>query len=294
MSSSSALNELLGNIENDDEVYVENDGSKSVVSNNDLISASWASLASEENSIEDKFLNNSPIDLKNTNTMIPIQENTNFNIDEILDANIKELKDIDLINYELHMITNARKHLKQLVENSQIDKLTNMFNWIIKASSNLSERYSLNVNQNKLPKIENNTTVIPRSSYKFCDYNYECEFHYGKKKKGCYAQHFVHNLVLYDVTGIVKYINVYKDTPEKINTTEINKSINTLLFVLNHMHDETQNINYYGFVSKNPIPSISSTPNLSTLIDNKKKNHVFKKKKTITNTPKKTSPKITS
>jgi hypothetical protein len=251
------LNELLSNINNDDELYVDNGGLSRNKSVSD-ISSSWALLVSEESVIlEDKPLNNSQVIESKIIPNLHEKVHEKLGVDDILLLEVDGLKDLNIISNQVILVTHTRKHLKHLIENTQIDKLISIFDWIMLASKTLSARYALNINIGKLPKIDSQSAVIPRSSYKFCDYNYECEFHYGKKKRGCYAQHFVHHLVYFDVSGLLKYIIVNKNTPDKLNINEMNKTINTLLFVLNHMHDEMQNIDYFGLSQKSDSDKIS-------------------------------------
>ena len=96
---------------------------------------------------------------------------------------------------------------------------------------------------NKLPIINKQYNhVLMRSSYKFCEFNYECEFNYSSRKKICYAQHFVHNSVYNDLLCLKNYLEIDTD---KINVSEISKSVNTLIFVINHMVNEISLVEFY-------------------------------------------------
>lgn len=82
--------------------------------------------------------------------------------------------------------------------------------------------------------------MIPRSSYKFCGYNYECGFNYNLKKKGCFAQHYVHNMIYADVDATIKYLEKHKNSNNFVS--EVKKSLNTISYVINHMYEEFKNV----------------------------------------------------
>ena len=116
-------------------------------------------------------------------------------------------------------------------------------------------------------------SIISRSSYKFCNFNYDCEFNYNKKKNhGCYAQHFVYNIVQSDIKSVIEYLrkNKCKDT---INLKEVKKCIDTISFVINHMYEELKNVDYYNNGKSDELHR-ERTP-----IERKKKNRNKYKKK---------------
>ncbi len=87
--------------------------------------------------------------------------------------------------------------------------------WIMTASS-----YFTNIL--KLAKYTHtiiNKNIIPRSSYKFCFHNYECKYNYNSKCKGCYAQHFPHNMVYADIYALINHILKFN----LVKLTEIKK-----------------------------------------------------------------------
>lgn len=134
----------------------------------------------------------------------------------------------------------------------------------------LSNRNSQSIHQDK--KQQDKKVIISRNSYKFCEYGYGCKFNYEKKQK-CHAHHFVFNLVYLDIIDILEYLSMdifnlvggHELIQKHDNMEEIRTSINTITYVLNHMHDELLQLktlrpeNYQNYVNRkydlNNIPS---------------------------------------
>ena len=76
---------------------------------------------------------------------------------------------------------------------------------------------------------------ISRNSYKFCEFGCTCMFNYDKNEI-CYAQHYVFNLVAQDIIEVLYYMSIYHIKNDEMN--EIKTSINTITYVINHMHEE--------------------------------------------------------
>ena len=111
-------------------------------------------------------------------------------------------------------------------------------------SNILKIRGNLNKNIHNIHNIKHNS--IPRSSYKFCNFKDCCKYQYSQEfKKGCYSDHFVHDLLYSDICVIIVYINKYINNENIINNKDINKSLSTINFVLKHMYNELSNINLY-------------------------------------------------
>lgn len=151
--------------------------------------------------------------------------NSSDNIDNIMTIRFKNLSDLKLLEYQNLIIGQLRKSFD---DNSAIKKI----DWLINSSKYLSNKINLPMIQHK-----DNMTNISRSSYKFCEMNHNCEFNYNPKKNGCYSQHFVHNLIHADLHSLKNYIQNNKDNKQ---LNEIQKSINTISYVINHMYDELQ------------------------------------------------------
>ncbi|ARF09502.1 hypothetical protein Indivirus_1_125 [Indivirus ILV1] len=143
---------------------------------------------------------------------------------DILKIRFIDLTDLKLLEYQNIIIGNLRKESN----NISLDKI----DWLIESSKYLSNKLNLPLFYHR--HSDNN---IPRSSYKFCELTHNCDFNYNIKKNGCYLQHFVHNLIHADLCALKNYIQNKQGT--KIN--EIQKSINTISYVINHMYDELQN-----------------------------------------------------
>jgi len=156
------------------------------------------------------------------------------NIDDIITLPFHKLTDIEILEHQNLIISIMRNNVKKQ-ESLDITDLMRKTDWLINASKYLSNRIGLVLFQHK---NSSSNTSIPRSSYKFCGFNYECEFNYNiKKKVGCYAQHYVHNLVYADLLALKTFMT------KNNNLEEIQKSINTISYVINHMFEELQNCN---------------------------------------------------
>lgn len=202
---------------------------------------SWADLIEEDikENVSNKLIN-SPTNL-NTAT-----NKNEINLDDIPKINIVDTEILKIMDYEIKTIS----YLKSIIKNNQIenkfdyDMFLNKLNWIHSVEEFYMKKFDLPVvsHFNKSDKH-----LLPRSSYKFCEYNFECGFHYGKnkKKKGCYAQHYVHNYLCADIKEIINYIESIKTKNELPNFSELLKCVNTLNYVINHMKDELEHSKYY-------------------------------------------------
>ena len=131
------------------------------------------------------------------------------------------------------------------------------------------------INQKKfthdLKKIKT-TNSISRSSYKFCHFKDSCMYNYDKDKNGCYADHYVHNLVEADIEALIEYIkNNFKDNIINHNK-EVIKCINTLCFVIKHMASELNSLCIYC------EPDEYSNYHFNKVVKKNKKNKREKKK----------------
>lgn len=210
-----------------DQMYIDDDDVKSNIL--ETLESSWV-----DSMDKDAYIS------KESN--IPIKDKV-LELTDILNSNIEELDDIKILEYQTTIIG----YLKKLLKNDNIDitDLTSKIDYLILSSKILSLRFGMNLLEHK----QMDTKIIPRSSYKFCNYNYGCEFNYNhNKKNGCYAQHYVFNLVYADTTAIKKYI---VKNENNLNINELRKSINTALYVVNHMFEEYTNALKYNYTKKN-------------------------------------------
>ena len=136
----------------------------------------------------------------------------------------------------------------------------------------ISEKLRKKIKQKKIShdlnkiKITNN---IPRSSYKFCNFKDACIYNYDSKKNGCYADHYVHNMVAADCEALIEYVNHnHKNKNIASHNKEIIKCINTLCFVIKHMYAELNSICLYS----NPEDSDKLHQNRVIIKKSKKKN----------------------
>ena len=209
-------------------------------------SASWASIVEEElgDSLHDKPLTGSLHKSKSFEE--EDEEKKVVTVDDILKSNHNDLNELLILEYQTIISTNLKKIIKTDIEEKNINNfdfssIIKKLEWLKLGSMILNNKLGLELCKHKF----NNNNVIPRSSYKFCNYTYDCEFNYDfKKHRGCYAQHFVHNLVYADIDILLKFIQFKENKNLEIkDLDEFLKSVNTISFVINHMYDEIKNSN---------------------------------------------------
>ena len=89
------------------------------------------------------------------------------------------------------------------------------------------------------------------------------------QKNGCYADHYVHNMVAADCEALIEYVNHnHKNKNIASHNKEIIKCINTLCFVIKHMYAELNSICLYS----NPEDSDKLHQNRVIIKKSKKKN----------------------
>lgn len=145
--------------------------------------------------------------------------------EKIINSNIQEIQKTQetvLLENMLYLINIIKQNIFESIL---------YLEWISNVSAYLANKYKLSITLHNM--IPNN---IPRNSYRFCNYGSKCITHYHKKKKCNNGHHFVHNYVKEDIDQIIFHIKNNKQ--EDIKIKEINISLNTINFVLNHMYDE--------------------------------------------------------
>lgn len=176
-----------------------------------------------------------------------------LNIDNVISGKIDCLTDISIMEYQTIIINNLRKDVKAFddknMDNLDVENLLLKLNWLKETSKYLSDKLGLTIVHHK----DTEPTILFRSSYKFCDNNFECQYNYNTKKHyGCYARHYVHNLVNSDIIALLNYITSNRTNLNQIIIGEIRKSINTISFVIGHMYEELKNAQTFNFFnSKN-------------------------------------------
>lgn len=226
-------------------IYIKDELISQENSNNSNID-DWAQLINQELDIEDKLMEstnslvNSKLLLSTLKTSI-ILNDKNLTLVEILNLDFTNLDFIKIHEYTASVIKylkNNTKLLEEINENNNYSNFMEKINWLINVYTHINNKYKYS---DVIIKKEMSQDCIPRSSYKFCKYNYECKYFIKNNKfiDSCFEQHIVDNYVLADLKILRNYLETYK---ENLNITEMNKSINTLFFVINHIRDEIKNI----------------------------------------------------
>lgn len=223
-----------------------------------LSTTSWASQIEEEmgNSITDEQLtgSNNASSWKDArsknNDQVPVYEKKNIDIDKLINENIETQDDVDLLNNQTIIINSLRKTIKNYVDKYlqnkeqpafDFSKSLNKLEWLLAVSKYFSDKLHT-------PIILHTTKGrnIPRSSYKFCDYGHDCEYNYTHKHEGCFAQHFVHNFVYADIKALADHIQIVKKKEfDDIKFIEIMRCMNTVSYVISHMHEELKCVSHY-------------------------------------------------
>jgi len=228
------------------DIYIDslNDGKEIKKSN------SWADIVDCElsDNLENKLLSSTFIESKKDNKVI---KNVSYNISDIIIKNPELIDDITLLEYQTYLSSHIKKYVKNHIDdclnnekNEELDFELHYpkFEWLASASKHLSNKLELVINNDiKSYQKSFNNDIIPRSSYKFCEYNYECQFNKNNNLKGCFAQHYVHNIVYNDIIIIIDYLKYVKKNNKKINYNELFKCITTVSYVLKHMYEELLN-----------------------------------------------------
>ncbi len=152
--------------------------------------------------------------------------------------NIKKKSSLIILQKELDII---KLFTKYTLQNKTLDY--DYFVICLNILLELSETLRLRLGQKEINNekmLQNAESVISRCSYKFCSYQDSCEFNYNLKSRNmCYQDHYVHNMVSYDLKILLNYIkHKYFDTKIILHNKEILKSINTLSYVIGHMELE--------------------------------------------------------
>jgi hypothetical protein len=214
---------------------------------------SWVDLIDCTN-LKEELLNNTIISEKPKNEKNEEIETTIIDIDKILLLKPEQLTSLDCLKHSLTILFNLKKNIQTMSQIHQNKPITiNEYKsyipnltWLNECFYFLAKKLGLETTEYKNKFIADKEDSIKRSSYKFCEFNHNCEFNYNhlnnkskqeKKKnytRGCYAHHFVYGSVYIDLKIIIDYLN----KSSNINNTELIKSLNTLIYVVNHMKEE--------------------------------------------------------
>lgn len=146
---------------------------------------------------------------------------------------------LQILKYECYVSKFIKTYGK---EQENMPKMLLLLDWLAQASLVLLTRTGQKVLPLKSNILEDK---IVRCSYKFCQKAEECSHFYNRTKKfaPCNAQHYVYNILYNDIKSVYNYITEKK---ENLNIDEINKSVNTIYFVITHMYNELFNADYYS------------------------------------------------
>jgi len=205
----------------------------------------WSTLCNLDNIINKTITNT--IEEK-TNTIIE-KKNDIFDIKLIIESldtkeNLKKLTSNLLLKKELDVSNNLNKYYFQLSKNTK-ENIIILLNQILLITNILKNR--LNMSSIPVNYSVINQNYIPRGSYKFCNFKDACKYNYSNnKQKGCYAHHYIHDLLEYDLSIIIYFINNFIDDNNINNNKDIIKSFTTINYVIKHMYDEMQSILLYS------------------------------------------------
>ena len=168
---------------------------------------------SDSDSDWDNYIDNRHIQEKTTDIEINKNDNISYEIDLLKKLTIicskiqNNIKDINNINFIDYI---------KIINDIMLE---------------LSKKHSQKIN-----KTYNNT--IKRHSYTFCKYNYKCPYFYSTKLN-CKLHHYPYNFVYNDTKSLLL-------TYDETDIENINKSINTISYIINHMYNELLNIKTYS------------------------------------------------
>jgi hypothetical protein len=215
----------------------------------------WCTLVEKYNNFVDQQL------------ITSVQATNIFNVSEVILTDVSSYDDIKLLLAMSCVASQLTKEIKIVADSSQkqLDSVEYIKNikWIARGILHLNDKLGLKIIHHKESLNDFRLGKIPRSSYKFCNFNHNCNSNYvSVSKKPCNSQHFVYNSLYADVSSIINYLeycNKYTKNdngdeensseeddfvlPEiKINYSEIHTCMKTISFVLKHMGDELINV----------------------------------------------------
>ena len=168
---------------------------------------------------------------------------------EKINSMLKEISEKDYIekyknSTSLEILTKEKNIIQLLSEyslkNSYLDY--NFFYNSIKMLLDLSDILKNRLKQPELEHQNYNVKTIPRCSYKFVIIKILVYLIIQINIKKCYQDHYVHNMIKADIQVLLNYIKLNFNDSEKIeHNKEIQKSINTISFVISHMEQELKN-----------------------------------------------------
>ncbi len=219
-----------------DNIYVENNPwdelMKSPTKTSEKLLSSTNSLSTSKTKITLK--SSIRLNKENSNN----EDNRVVTINEIINMNLNELKISKILEYQYVITKHLKNNLKNL--NDFKEELIKKMYWLLESVKYLSDKLELGTVPLKKNNDNNNNNIIPRSSYKFCKYSYKCKYLYKNDciTNYCYDQHIVYNYLYLDIKYLYDYINIHNE----YDIVEIQKCINTIYFVVNHIKEELENL----------------------------------------------------
>lgn len=204
----------------------------------------WDELIKANCKVPDKLLS-STNSLSSSKTKFNLKSSIKLNkdyddnkvvtINEIVNLKSTELKINKILEYQYVITKHLKNNLKNINENK--DDLIKKIYWLRESVEYLSEKFNLDKIQ---IKKNNCTNIIHRSSYKFCKYNFKCKYLYKDNNitNNCFEQHIVFNHLFLDIDNLLNYL----DNNTDYDMNEIQKCINTIYFVVNHIKEELENL----------------------------------------------------
>lgn len=153
---------------------------------------------------------------------------------EIIESDFLLIPELKLLKYQSIIITILKKHISAFLLtkiNFDLNKFISYTTWLYKTTCHLSDLHKFKDVPYKIKNSAFDVPIILRNSYEFCNYNHKC-IHCNNNT--CTKKHFVYNYIKADLNEIIQYLK--QDI--EYNYKEIQVSINTIFFVINHMHDE--------------------------------------------------------
>lgn len=184
------------------------------------------------------------ININNILINIIIMDDNNIYIENIIEVDINSLDEFKIMEYQMYISFFLKKALIQYNENLTETIYLNCLYFLDKTSKMLATKINQIIMSKK--NTHNEKPKLYRSSYNFCLYSYNCSLFYNLKKNKCNSQHFVHNLLNYDINNLIDYLLFHKNNNLKISNEQIKKTIKTIFFVIKHMYKETQIVNSYS------------------------------------------------
>jgi len=209
------------------------------------LSDSWADLMEATNENQEYKLissNHSSDENKRKKT------ETTYNLAEIISNQPDKVEPVKLIEWQAYVSAHLKKYFKQCDENTKFDYNLHKqkFVWLLDGTSYLCNLLNKKQFYHKCSEKEFAKGHIPRSSYKFCEYNHSCVYNYDREQNGCYSQHYAYDSLYADISALMCYIEFMHNNKLPYHHNEIIKCITTISFVFKHMHDEISSVILYN------------------------------------------------